>query len=258
MKTHYDFPYHFVDFTKAGINFSEAKFDSDHLIIKINLGDYIFDDKIDVALEVENTQTFYRKMFILTEVESVIEIKKDNIGLKANYALYLIARKEGEIEIAEKLDFYEYGDCIAVLEKNSMSCEKDQGIMGLIKIAPTEKDVIFYDLTSDWITIEMPSKSYEKFYLWQKDEKTTPFALASLGNGCIQFAIFQALHHSRFREYKWWEIITQLLNSVGVDSDEIEEDEIPGVTNIILGNSFQEMINQAVPEIDFEDTTILA
>jgi hypothetical protein len=135
---------------------------------------------------------------------------------------------------------------------------EEEGFSGLIKIAPTVNDTIAYDLTSDWITIELPKETYEKFYPWQKDDSTIPFALASLGNSCIQFAIIKALKDEEYKEKKWWETITKLLINKGYSVDDLGEDDVPGATNKILGNCIQEMVNAATPDVDHGDTSILA
>jgi hypothetical protein len=258
MKTNYDFPYKFLNLISSSISYLKIGVKDSHLELTIDLDNYNFNEQVDIVLEVENTQTFYRKLFVLSENNSTININFEHLGSKAMYAIYLVSKIDGEIEINGESDYYEYGDCIGVLEKNSIIYQEENGFSGLIKIAPTEKDNIAYDLTSDWITIELPLKTYEKFYPWQKDDSTIPFALASLGNSCIQFAIFQALNQNHFKEYKWWEFIAKMLEDNGYTVEEMEVDDIPGATNKILGNCIQEMVNAAVPDVDHGDTSILS
>jgi len=258
MKTNYDFPYHFLDLTNPNVSYIKTEFKDTELNISIDLGDYEFNENIDVALEIENTQTFFRKLFVLSEDNLTVKIKFDQLGSKADYRILLIATQDGELELNGQTDFYELGDCVGILEKNTIVFEEEEGFSGLIKIAPTNNDNIAYDLTSDWITIELPKDTYEKFYPWQKDESTTPFALASLGNSCIQFAIMKALKESEYKDKKWWETISKLLEDKGYSVDDLGEDDIPGATNKILGNCIQEMVNAAVPEVDHGDTSILA
>lgn len=258
MKTNYNFPYHFLDLTKENSNYIKSEIEEMEVKISIDLGEYNLNSDVDILLEVECTNTFYRKSFVLKENKSTFRIRNDQLGSNANYGLYLIAKKEGEIVINDQSDYYEYGDCIGILEKNTIILEEEEGFSGLIKISPTNKDVISYDLTSDWITIELPKNTYEKFYPWQKDNSTIPFALASLGASCVQFAILQAFRQDQFKEYRWWETISKLLEDAGYDIEELDHDAIPGATNQILGNCFQDMANAALPEVDDGDTSILA
>ena len=258
MKTNYDFPYQFLDLTNAGVRYLEPMFEDTELAISIDLGDYEINESIDVILEVEATQTFYRKLFVLSESKSTVKIKYDQLGSKVDYTILLISKQDGDIEINGQSDYYELGDCVGVLEKNTIAFIEEEGFSGLIKIAPTINDTIAYDLTSDWITIELPKATYEKFYPWQKDDSTIPFALASLGNSCILFAIIKALKQGEYKEKKWWETITKLLTDKGYSVDDLGEDDVPGATNKILGNCIQEMVNAATPDVEHGDTSILA
>lgn len=258
MKTNYDFPYHFLDLRKTGESYIETKFEDAELVISIDLHGIEFNESVDVIFEVESSQTFYRKLFVLSESKSTVKIKYDELGSKIDYTILLISKKDGEIEINGQSDFYEFGDCIGIIEKDTISFIEEGGFSGLIKIAPTDYDTITYDLSSDWITIQLPKEAYEKFYPWQMDDNTIPFALASLGNSCIQFAIIKVLSNDAYKEKKWWETITKLLTDKGYSVDDLGEDEVPGATNKILGNCMQEMINAATPEVDHGDTSILA
>lgn len=258
MKTNYDFPYHFSDQTDLGICSIETEFGNTELILSIDLGEYESNEKIDVVLEVESTQTFYRKLIVLSESKSTVKINYDQLGSKVDYTILLISKQDGDIEINGQSDYYEFGDCVGVLEKNTIGFVEEEGFSGLIKITPTVNDTIAYDLTSDWITIELPEDTYEKFYPWQKDDSTIPFALASLGNSCIQFAIIKALKDGEYKEKKWWETITKLLTDKGYTVDDLGEDDVPGATNKILGNCIQEMVNAATPDVEQGDTSILA
>jgi hypothetical protein len=259
MKTNYDFPYQFLDLTNEGVRYLETKFDDTELVISIDLGEYEINESIDVILEVEATQTFYRKLFVLSENKSIVKIKYDQLGSKVDYTILLISKQDGEIEINGQSDYYEFGDCVGVLEKNTIAFIEEEEFSGLIKIAPTVNDTIAYDLTSDWITIELPKETYEKFYPWQKDDSTIPFALASLGNSCIQFAIIKALREEgEYKEKKWWETITKLLTDKGYSVDDLGEDDVPGATNKILGNCIQSMVNAATPDVEQGDTSHLS
>ena len=190
--------------------------------------------------------------------QTTIKIKYDQLGSKVNYAILLISKKDGDIEINGCSDYYEFGDYVGILEKNTIDVIKEDNFSGLIKISPTINDIIAYDLTSDWITIELPSETYEQFNRWQGDESTIPFALASLGNSCIQFAILKALKEGEYNEKKWWESIIKLLNDKGYSVDDLGEDDVPGATNKILGNCIQGMVSAVRPDIDHEDTSIFS
>ena len=74
MKTNYDFPYQFLDMTSEGVRYLETKFEDTELSISIDLGEYEFNENIDVILEVEATQTFYRKLFVLSESKSTVQL----------------------------------------------------------------------------------------------------------------------------------------------------------------------------------------
>ena len=258
MKTNYDFPYRFFDLTSSGDSYIETKHVENELQMLIDLGAYKMNESIDVVLEVESSQTFYRELFVLSECKSNIKIKYDALGSKVNYIILLVSKKDGEITVDGQDDYYEFGDCVGVLEKNSIVLIEENGFSGLIKIAPSVNDTIAYDLTSDWITIELPKATYEKFYPWQKDDSTIPFVLASLGNSCIQFAIIKALSNGEYKEKKWWETISNLLNDKGYTVEDMGVDDVPGATNKILGNCIQEMVDAATPNVEQSDTSILA
>jgi len=258
MKTNYDFPYQFLDLTSASETYIETKFDNTELVISVDLGDYKFNESVDVIFEVEASQTFYRRLFVLSESKSTVKINYNLLGSKLDYTILLISKQDGDIELNGQSDYYELGDCVGVLEKNSIIFEEEAGFSGLIKIAHTSDDTIAYDLTSDWITIKLPKETYLRFIPWHNDDKHTPFALASLGNSCIQFAIIKALNNDAYKEKKWWETITKLLSDKGYSVYDLGEDDVPGATNKILGNCIQEMVNAATPDVDQGDTSILA
>ncbi|MCF8324018.1 MAG: hypothetical protein K9I84_03590 [Leadbetterella sp.] len=254
MKTNYDFPYYFLDLTSPDISYINTKFEETELVITIDLGENELNQGIDVVLEVENTQTFYRRIFVLSESRSTVKIKYNQLGSKVYYTILLLSKQDGEIELNGETDYYEFGDCVGVLEKNTILFEDSEGFSGLIKIARTNEDDITYDLTSDWITISLPTETYDNFLKWQGDDKNTPIALASLGNSCIQFAIIKALKQPEvFNEKKWWQTIESLLTDKGFSVNHLEEDKVPEATNKILGNCIQGMINTLAPEVDNED-----
>lgn len=258
MKTNYDFPYYFVDLRDSNASYVTHEFKDSIVYFSINLNGFDAIGGINVVLEVENTQTFYRELFVIEENNQVIEIAENQLGTRADYSILLVANQEGNLDLGGQADYYEYGDCVGILEKGSAEFEEDNGLSGLIKLAPTENDTITYDLTSDWLTIELPKNTYEKFFPWQKDEKSIPFSLASLGSGCIQYAILRALKDPEFKDKKWWEIISVLLEDKGYPVDDLADDDVPGATNKILDNCIQAMINAAVPEVDHEDTSTLS
>lgn len=258
MKTNYFFPYNFLNLTDKDVSYVDINFEDTKLIISIDLGDHDYGEDVDMVLEVETSPTFYRNLFVLRENKSRVVINLDQLGSKADYSILLISNKDGDIELNGQTDYYESGNCIGILEKNSIVLEKEEGFSGLIKIAPTDKDTIDYDLTSDWITILLPKETYLRFHPWHSDDKHTPFALASLGNSCIQFAIIRALKEDEYKIKKWWETLTSLLESKGYSVDIMEVDDVPGATNKILGNCIQEMVNAATPDVDHGDTSILA
>jgi len=258
MKTNYDFPYHFLDLTNSGNLFLEYIAEVDNLKLKIDLSDFQFIENVDVILEVESSQTFYRKLYKLANEKNNVSIDYIELGSKVEYSILLVSKEDGNIEINGQVDYHEKGDCLGVLEKEIIRIVEEEGFSGLIKIAPTTKDKISYDLTSDWITIEIPEVTYEKFYNWQKDDRTNPFALASIGAPCIQFAIIKTLKNEEYIEKKWWETISKLLTDHGYSIDDLDEDDVPGATNKILGNCFQEMVDSVAPELDIEDTLLLA
>jgi hypothetical protein len=68
----------------------------------------------------------------------------------------------------------------------------------------------------------------------------------------------KALNDSEYKEKKWWETITKLLEDKDYSVDDLGDDDIPGATNKILGNCIQEMVKSALPEVDHGDTSILA
>ena len=179
MKTNYDFPYQFLDLTNSGVRYLEPKFEDTELVISIDLGEYEFNESVDVILEVESTQTFYRKLFVLSESKSTVKIEYYQLGSKVDYTILLISKQDGDIEINGQSDYYELGDCIGVLEKNTIAFIEEEGFSGLIKIAPTINDTISYDLTSDWITIELPKATYEKFYMRSRSAACTATATRS-------------------------------------------------------------------------------
>lgn len=270
MKFNYSFPYRFLNLSDEEKKCVETNFSGNDIImsVAVDMNNVKIDvEKIDIVLEAENTHTFYRKLFIITQGISEFRISRDILGSRVKYALILVARQDGEIEIdyngVKSSDYYEGGDCIGLLEKGIMIIENETGenktgLTGLVKISPTEKDLIAYDLTNDWITIEMPKATYEKFYSWQQDNKTAPFAVASLGNNCIQFAIIQALKETQHHDREWWETLQNLLQYEGYEIDDMDISDIPGATNKILGNCIQSMIDAAVPDIDIQDTSIVA
>lgn len=257
MKFNYDFPYSFKDFSNEGIEFIEIDYEQNDIVISIiNLPTVA--DEIDIVLEVENTQTFFRKVYIINDDRNSVRISISDVGNKAKYSLTLVANKTGVIEFDGYSEFYEFGDCIGLLKNDIISIEKEIGLSGLIKVGSTDNDTISYDLTSDWLTILLPQKSYEKYVVWQHDDDTVPFILASLANSCIQFAIFSAKNDNKYSDYVWWEIISNSIIKMGYDIEFLDESEIPDITNKFLDNCFQKMLDAALPAIDAEDTSILS
>jgi hypothetical protein len=258
MKTNYEFPYFFLDLRNSDKNYLTADLEDSAISFSVDLGTHLIEDQIDVVLEIENTQTFFRKHFVISNKETQITIEENEIGTRADYSLLLVATQDGVLTFGDNSDFYERGDCIGILEKGSVDFEGNNNLSGLIKLAPSDSDTISYDLTSDWLTITLPKETYEKFFPWQKDEKSTPFSLASFGNGCIQFAILRALKDPEFKEKKWAETIISLLETKGYSIEDLGDDDVPGATNKILDNCIQAMIDAAVPEVDHEDTSTLS
>ena len=258
MKTNYNFPYNFLDLTNSDKSYVSFSNNGNNLCISVDLNEYEANINYDVILEVSASQTFFRKLFVLKDKQYSVDIDLEFLGSKVDYSILLVANTDGEIELNGELDYYQLGDCIGVLEKSNFTIEEEDGLSGFIKIAPSIKDTIAFDLSSDWLTILLPQETYEKFCFWQNNENNIPFGLSSFGSNCIQFAIIKGLKESEFQEKKWWEAISNMLLASGYSVDEMGEEDIPGATNKILGNCIQNMFNATMPEIDHGDTTLLA
>jgi hypothetical protein len=258
MKTKYDFPYQFLDLTN--LEYSIVKFDYTdiELSVNIDLTSFEFIDGTEVVIEFESSQTFFRRLFVLNKKKTEVKIKRSEVGNKLDYSIALVAKEEGDIQINDISDYYEIGDWVGILDKNSVIFSEEDGFSSIIKIASTSSDKIAYDLTSNWITIELPKDTYEVFYPWQKDDNTVPFAMSSLGNGCVQFAILEVLRNPEYRSKVWWEVISKMLHDAGYSPEDISEEQVPGATNIILDNCIQKMINAATPNVENMDTSILS
>jgi len=263
MKFNIDFPFAFHDLSNEEFSLLDFKINQDIIRFNIDLTyitDTDFDFKsIDIAIEIENTQTFFRKLFILNPgVIDIVNISLNDLGSKFKYNIIFVAKQNGNIRIKDTEDYYQRGDCIGLLEQGNMILVEDEGIVGLIKVGGHTKDTIEYDLTSDWITILLPQIDYEKYIIWQNDDETTPYILSSLGNSCIQFALLQAKEKEEYKNYKWWETISVYLDSLGVSLDDLDPIEIPQITNQFLNNCFQKMLELALPVADVEDTSIFS
>ncbi len=264
MKFNCDFPYIFHNLKSPENNYINFSINNEHLIIDFKYFDYnSFGNNVDIVLEIENTQTFFRRLYKveidpLTNKNKPVEISLQILGDKFEYCLILVSNKNAFIEIDSLTDYYEKGDCIGVLESDIYLLEKNEGLSGLIKVASTTSDSISFDLSSDWITIQIPKNVYDKYYNWQTNTENTPYSLASMGFTSIQFAIFRALEEEALKEKKWWQTISKLMSDIGYSEDELDFNEVPDVTNKILGNCFEVMINSGTPDIDVEDTSKIA
>jgi hypothetical protein len=258
MKTKYDFPYQFLDLTNLGYSIVKFDYTDIELSVRIDLTSYEFIDGTEVVIEFESSQTFFRRLFVLNNSKTEVKIKRSEVGNKLDYSIALVAKEDGYIQINDISDYYEIGDWVGILDRNSVIFSEEDGFSSIIKIASTPSDKIAYDLTSNWITIELPKDTYEVFYPWQKDDNTVPFAMSSLGNGCVQFAILEVLRNPEYRSKVWWEVISKMLHDAGYSPDDISEEQVPGATNIILDNCIQKMISAATPNVENMDTSILS
>jgi hypothetical protein len=258
MKTKYDFPYQFVDLTASEQAVVKFDYSDTTLSVSIDLTAFEFIAGTDVVIEFESSQTFFRKLFVLNKKKTEVELNRSEVGNKLDYSIALVAKEDGNIQINDINDYYEIGDWVGILDRNAVMFSEEEGFSGIIKIASTSRDKINYDLTSNWITIELPKETYEIFYPWQKDENTIPFAMSSLGNGCIQFAILEVLRNQEYKAKVWWEVISKMLQDAGYSPEDISEEQVPGATNVILDNCIQKMIKTATPNVENMDTSILS
>lgn len=262
MKTNYNFPYLFEDLRSIDKSYFSFENENEILKVTINLSNYIDiiqNNDLDILAEFENSSTFFRKNYILNHAFNTLNINLNVSGYKLNYSLFVVSNKTGNIKCRNgSLDYHEKGDYLAILENNSINFINDEGLSGLIKVTKTNKNNIGYDLTSDWITIELPTETYEKFIPWQRDDKTIPIIIGSLAFSCIQYAILMVVRNEQFKDRKWWEIISKLLEENDYSSTDIEEDLIPEMTNAILNNCIQRMIDAFLPDVNLTDTEILS
>jgi hypothetical protein len=257
MKTNYDFPYTFRDYTKLEICKVTAKSEDNNLEILVDVLSK-FHPNVDVVFEIECSETFYRNLCVLSEGQNTLKFKLEDLGDVVEYNVLMLARMEGEIEIEGIIDFFERGDYIGILDSNKIALIDQTGVSGLIKISRGDSNAISYDLTADWITVRLPANTYEIFSHLHKDDNLTPFFLASIGSGCIQFALSLALKDSQYRDSKWWKTIEVLLESNGYSIDEMDEYDVPGATDIILGNCFHGLVKAMELTADSDDTSTLA
>jgi hypothetical protein len=260
MKTNIFFPYEFIDETHIESQYVKFNVENDKIVFHIDLGghDFLEHKGIQFAVEINSTQTFYRRLFLIAESPTEFRINSDLLGDRIDCAVYLIAVKDGEIALNGSTDYHESGDYIGVYERCKFDLIEQEGFSGFIKIASTSNDKIVFDLTGAWITIELPQDTFEKYYPWQNDDKTVPVILASLGSSCVQFAILQALKQTSYQEKKWWESISKLLIDHGYNLDQLDDSMIPGATNEILGNCIQGMVNALAPAVEESNTSLLA
>jgi hypothetical protein len=111
MKTNYDFPYLFRDWTSTGMCYVESKSQNNQLVITVDLSRYTYHEGIDVVLELETTQTFYRKLFRLSEFrlsesKSEVKINYDDLGSKVDYSILLISKLSGTLKWYDELSDY--------------------------------------------------------------------------------------------------------------------------------------------------------
>jgi hypothetical protein len=256
MKTNTDYPYNFFDLTNTEVKYISSEVGTDELTINVKLGNYNRHDSIDIVLELENTQTFYRDLFRITENNWSRKMSFNLLGNTIKYTLMMVAKQDGSIEINGDTDYYECGDCIGILEKDSIVLNQEKGLTGLIRFG-IGKDKIAYDLSNDWITIELPEKTHEKLQRWIKHDNSTPFVLASFGNGCIQYSLSEIINSNNISG-KWQDQLSRLLTANGYNIEELDTYDIPNVANLILGNCIEKMVSTAVPEIESENTESLA
>ena len=255
MKTTTKYPYNFYDYTRDGTNFVTYDISENNLNIQVNLETFEFFKTrgVDFAIELENTQTFYRELVILTNDKFSLDLEYQNVGDQVKYTLMMIASEEGKIDFGNGVsNFHERGDCIGVLQKDTITLKKERGLTGLIKFARGGNSIA-YDLTNDWITIELPPKTHEQLQVWISDKGAKPYVLSSFATGCIQYALMMAKNEGSFRDRSWFARLSRMTRSKGIDLDEIENYEIPNATNVILGNCMEKMVNTALPTIDTED-----
>ncbi|MFT4803695.1 MAG: hypothetical protein ACI9YE_000890 [Psychroserpens sp.] len=257
MKFNYQFPYKFWDYSEL----KKVQFDSTANDLRFSFSelDYFLDQvQGDVVLELESSQTFYRSLHRIRSIADVVVVPICLLGNKIKYTLTIVANETGNFKIAEDTEFYEKGDCFVLLDDGIINLDSDGGLTGLIKVSSTEKDEISYDLTSDWITILLPKETYEKYVIWQHDDDKTPFILASLGNACIQFALFSAKENNALQDSDWYKTIAIGIEKLGFKIDQIDESRYPDIANKFLNNCIQSMLDAAVPELDEQDTTLVS
>jgi hypothetical protein len=258
MKISHDFPYTFFDLRKEIENILECNIEKKDVIeLKIELPEEVKYEGVHYAIEVECSQTFFREMNQIIDLKLNLFIEKKLIGDSFDYNILMIAGEDGEIIIQDHKETYEKGDIIGLLDKNTIYLRNQNVFSGIIKVSKSKHEEIIYDLSNDWITIMLPELHYEKFVIWQKDESSTPFALASLGQTSLQFALLSAIKDENLKEKKWYKIIlTEIQNTLEIE--EPSEEQIPDITNYILGDCLNLMLDKVLPIADFDDTSILA
>jgi len=256
MKFNIDFPYPFHNITDDEVEYVDLHLTNDELKFQLKNISFHLADKLDVALEISDTQTFYRELFITTEDKLSFTINRKVLGKKTKYSLILVSKVDEEININNQLGYYQKGDCVGVLQKDFVF--KSEGLSGLIKVARSNNDFIEYDLTSDWITITMPGATYDKYVLWQNSDDSIPFILASVASNCLQFALIKALLDNHLKSYDWWNVLEKAIESLDYDLDNFSPDEVPGFIDKFLNHSIHGMLSAALPETDIEDHHILS
>lgn len=236
-----DFNPHILE-NSAGVAIKSEKFNLSELSFSIQ--NFIQNNKADVICEIQCSDTFFRKIELISHnYQFDFIIDKNLYRNKIEFEFSIVSKENStDYEIDGRKYYLENGDVICSLGKFSFG-GGDGTIASLLKFNENkDNDEIRYNLENHYVTIELPIKIFEKLRILKNNPNFSKIFISSIFQPSLIY-ICSFLDDDTYEGKEWFDFLRQKWNLLNENSEFPEKKEIPNFVQTLLNNPLFSLID---------------
>lgn len=256
------------DITTENIN-GEIKFNFAIILENKGLQDLIDMNNAEFIVHIECTQTCYRKILHINEIQFYKNIKENKLRGKVSVCLFIVAKNDLKNYTNDKFNsdyegiFFDIdkGGILAIAGQYDVHVEKD--IEDTSKI-PSIFSICKYDdengmnvnIHGDKIIIGLPVETFKNYKLLSNRNDMIPVFHAMIITPVLIYILEKLCQDmEEYEGYNWYRVIEKTFDKNGIEFTKEKLEEIPSyeLVNLILANPIDRALNSIVSLDDGEE-----
>ncbi len=218
-----------------GININSEIFKLSELSLSVQ--DFVQNNKADIICEIQCSDTFFRKIELINHTfDFNYFIDKSLYRNKIEFEFSIVSKYNSkDYEIDGRKYYLEKGDVICSLGKFSFG-GGDGTIASLLKFNENkDNNEIRYSLENHYVTIELPTKIFEKLRILKNNPNFSKIFISSIFQPSLIY-ICSFLDEDTYEGKEWFDFLRQKWNLINEGSEFPEKIEIPNFVQNLLNN----------------------